>query len=445
MTYRAGLVAAALSALPLPASAFEVGGLWNPFKTPVEVLAQQADEARQRGELDLAHGLLARAERTAGADHAGLLRVRGLIARDRGRLGDAADLLGRAAGLDPATDARVEQAAVLVPLGRWPESVEVLGRAFDERGAALRADDVLVDPRFAPLVGFAPFQDLVKRVRADQAGPLGRILLKFERIDDAVRGNREVLDVLGRWMQALGRLGAFGGTAVVALLGLGLLVTFGVAQTGLVRPPATLVIGMGTASVLWYLAARIASGAADAGFVTIAPAMGLVFVPWTVAAGGRWLWRRRARRRQVDALDPAHLGHTLALVDEVSRLGRELLRAGSEARPALAAELRQAVAPLATRLAGLEPLAAPSPAAVVSEEPARAPGSDDATSPSAAVVVAEGGDMPALNLPPYLGDEIPAPAASVVTGAPTEPTAPAVADPAKPPPRTNRRRSAARG
>jgi len=439
MTFRAGLVAAVLSALPLPASAFELGGLWNPFKTPVEVLAQQADEARQRGELDLAQGLLARAERAAGPDHAGLWRVRGLIARDRGRLGDAAELLGRAADLDPSTDARVEQAAVLVPLGRWPESVEVLGRAFDERGAALRADDVLVDPRFAPLVGFAPFQELIKRVRADQAGPLGRILLKFERIDDAVRGNREVLDVLGRWMQALGRLGAFGGTAVVVLLGLGLLVTFGVAQTGLAQPPATLVIGMGTASVLWYLGARIATGAVDAGFVTIVPAMGLVFVPWAVAAAGRWLWRRRARRRRVDALDPAHLGHTLALVDEVGRLGRELLHAGDTARPELEAELRRAAAPLATRLAGVEPAVAAAPeGAPVSEAAAREP-------EEAKGGAVDGGEMPALNLPPYLGDEVPGAAAAAVTSAPAEPTAPAVVDPAKPPPRTNRRRSAARG
>jgi hypothetical protein len=412
MTSRAGLVAALLSALPLPASAFELGGLWNPFKTPVAVLAQQADEARQRGELDLAQNLLSQAERAQGPAHPGLLRVRGLIARDRGRLADAADLLGRAADLDTVSDSRVEQAAVLVPLGRWPESVEVLGRAFDERGASLRADDVLVDPRFAPLVGFAPFQELVKRVRADQAGPLGRILLKFERIDDAVRGNREVIEVLGRWMQALGRLGAFGGTAVIVLLGLGLLVTFGVAQTGLARPPLTLVLGMGTASVLWYLAARIATGAPDAGLVTITPALGVVFVPWAIAAGGRWVWRRRARSRRVDAFDPAHLGHTLALVNEVGRLGRELLHAGERDRPVLVDELRRVAALLATRLAGHEP--------VVPEK-------------------MDGSELPALDLPPYLGDESPGALPAPV------PPAPPVDPPKTAPPGTTRRRSAARG
>ena len=437
MKLRAGLCAAAIVALPAAAPAFELGRLWNPFKPPVEVLAQQADEARQRGELDLAQSLLAQAERTHGAEHAGVLRVRGLIARDRGRLADAAELLGRAADLEPGSDSRVEQAAVLVPLGRWPESVEVLGRAFDERGASLRADEVLVDPRFAPMVGFAPFQDLIKRVRGDQAGPLGRILLKFERIDDAVRGNREVLDVLGRWMQALGRIGAFGGTAVVVLLGLGLLCTFGVAQTGLVQPPVTLVFGMAIASGLWHVAARIATGASDAGLVTIGPALGLVFVPWGVAALGRWLWRRLSRRRRVDAFDPAHLGHTLALLDEVTRLGRELQRAGDGARAEAEAELRRAAAPLATRLLGHE---------AVGTAPAAAVEAGGETEPAAPASPPENHE---LTLPAFAAPEVPS---AVPDGVP--PPAPVVAPapdgavtkpPHSPPPRTNRRRSAVRG
>ena len=40
-------------------------------------------------------------------------RQRGLIARDRGRLAEAAEILGRAATLDPSSDARVEQAELV--------------------------------------------------------------------------------------------------------------------------------------------------------------------------------------------------------------------------------------------------------------------------------------------------------------------------------------------
>jgi tetratricopeptide (TPR) repeat protein len=366
-TMLAGMCLSLLAAAP-DAHAAGFSGLWNPFRTPVERWAQQASEARQRGELDLAQSILDEAERGEGVGHAPLVHERGLLARDRGRLADAAELLGRAADLDPTSEARVEQAAVLVPLGRWPEAVERLQRAFDERGASLRADDVLVDPRFAPLVGFAPFQDLIRRVRADQSGPLGRLLLKFQHIDDRVRANHSVLEVLGRWLEALGRLGAYAGTAVVALLALGLLLSFGVWQTGLVQPPWTLVTGMSIAALLWYLGARIMLGTGEGAGVTVITALLVIFVPWGLAIAGRSLWRRRERERSLDPLDSVHLPQTLVLVAQVQRLATAALGGSVVSHRKVVRELRQTAETLRDRLAGL-PAEQRSPREVVSAPP----------------------------------------------------------------------------
>ena len=80
-------------------------------------------------------------------------------------------------------------------------------------------------------------------------------------------------------------------------LGLGLLVSAGINQLGVLQPPWPLVFGMGVASGLWHLGARIGSADASAGFVTIGLAMAIVFVPWLLFLGVRMLWRWQRRRR----------------------------------------------------------------------------------------------------------------------------------------------------
>lgn len=329
----------------------ELAALWRPFKVPVERWVRSIEDARTREEFDLAESVLAEAEHVEGSDVPALVRQRGLLLRDRGRHTEAVDLLGRAADLDPTCEARVEQAAALVPLGRWPEAVEVLGRAFEERGASLRADKVLVDPRFAPLVGFGPFAELLGRVRADQSGPLGRLLLKFERIEQAVRSGRSVLDALGSWMAAAGRIAEYAGFSVVLLAGMGLLAAFGVRELGLARAPWSIIVGMLLAAGLWYLGARIATENRTGGAVTIAGALAVVLVPWGAVRGLRFLWRRYVRPAP-DPFDAIHLPHTLALMEEVTRLGRLTLAAPPEQARSLAEELDRALELLHVRLTG---------------------------------------------------------------------------------------------
>ncbi len=233
-------------------------------------VAKEADEARRQGDLDRAASLLTGAERELRAPNAPLLRVRALLARDRGLSSEAVELFGRAADLDSASDARIEQAATLVPLGRWPEAVEVLRQAFDERGMSLRVAALMDDARFSALVGFAPFQALLDEVRAEQTGPFGGILLRLGKLNEEARASRAVIEAFGHWMEATDRLLSDTAIRVLILSLMGLLFALGLAQTGLLRPPWTLLAGWLAASGVWLYGARVACGSVRSGLETVA-------------------------------------------------------------------------------------------------------------------------------------------------------------------------------
>jgi tetratricopeptide (TPR) repeat protein len=350
MTRRCVSWAVLLAAVTLPLDASAVS-IW-PFKPRSEVLLEQARGARERSEFRLADSLLEEAEGQLGSPRALILHERGLLARDRGQLDEAATLLGRAADRAPSSSARVDRAGVLVQLGRWPEAVTVLRAAFDERGTALRVDDVIADRRFVKLADFAPYKDLIEKVREEQSGPIGKLLLRLQRIEASARVAADILERVAAVMAFLYRLASALGAAIVALIFLGLLVTFGVHQLGLLKPPWTLFAGMTVASVLWHLGSRVATADASGGWPTIGIAMAIVCAPWIMYIIGRGLWRWR-RARVEEATDPfsrEHLAHTLAVIDEVSRVGHKMLEAGDMEAEAIDEDLRSAERALRRRL-----------------------------------------------------------------------------------------------
>jgi hypothetical protein len=336
------LALAVVTAAAAPARAFDLSFLLGPPKSHGEVLLERGREARERGQHDLADALLADAE-LAGVPGAKLIAERAHLARDRGQLPRAAELFDQAAALDPLSSARVDGAAVLVTLGRWPEAVDALALAFDERGAALRADEVLVDARFAGLVTFAPFTQLVQAARDQQAGPIGRLLRKLERVEGSLRSAHEVLAVVWRWMGVVSRFVDLVGTSVVVLLALGIFLSLGITQLGLLRPPWPLAVGMLGASALWHTGARIANADPWAGLPTIGIALGVVALPFALIRLVQWL--RRHAARTFDPLDASHLPVTVALAQEFAAAGHG---AATKDRR----ELERTARSLAERLAG---------------------------------------------------------------------------------------------
>ncbi|MEE8408934.1 MAG: hypothetical protein V3T05_04975 [Myxococcota bacterium] len=351
MTLQLGSCAALLLALSMPATGSTKIDLW-PFKSKANVLLEQARLARERSEFRLAQSLIEEAETVVDTPTGRILHEKGLLARARGQLNDAAKFLDQAADRVPASEARADQAAVLVQLGRWPEAVSTLRRAFDERGAGLRSDRVVADRRFVKLADFEPYKDLIQAVREEQSGPIGRLLFRLERIEASARVAADVLERVAVVMTFFWRLATALGAAVVALILLGLVATFGVTQLGMVRPPWTLVAGMTVASALWHVGARVATAEASSGWQTIGIATAVVYSPWLLYLGGRWfwLWRRGVAARMGDPYRKEHIEHTLALLDEVARLGKKLMEAKPDAAPAVDEDLRRAARSLRERL-----------------------------------------------------------------------------------------------
>ncbi|MBI3178214.1 MAG: tetratricopeptide repeat protein, partial [Deltaproteobacteria bacterium] len=241
------------------------------------------------------------AEREPDPPLALITHEKGLLARERGQAEDALNLLQQAADADPLSTARVDHAGVLVHLGRWPEAVAVLARALEERGAGLRIDELVVDARFVKLSEFPPFKRLVEDARAEQAGPFGKLMLKLERIDKSARVAMGILERISLVLNLVWRLASAVGAPVVALILLGLLVTFGVGQLGLLKPPWTLGVGMALASMLWHWGARVATADASGGRQTIGVALAIVFGPWALVMLVRQGLRSWKRRRGVSA------------------------------------------------------------------------------------------------------------------------------------------------
>ncbi len=325
--------------------------IW-PLRSPAEELVEQARAARERGEFRLAASLLDEADGEVEPPAGRILHERGLLARDRGQLDAAVELLHQSAEADPESIARLDHAGTLVQLGRWPEAVVVLRRAFDERGYRLRVDDVVVDPRFVKLSGFEPYKALIARERVEQSGPLAKLSVTLERIDTTSQTSADVLERLAAVVSALWRLALSVGAPIVLLLLLGLLLSSGVRQLGLVEPPWTLVIGMTAAAALWHLGARIATKGATGGWLTIAVALGVVFLPWLLVLGARALvrWRRSAAGTPNDPFARDQLPHTLAIMEQVTRVGRAWLESEGADKQAAGRDLRLAGDALRQRL-----------------------------------------------------------------------------------------------
>ena len=323
-----------------------------PFASDGDRLLEEAQLARQR--LDFAQAITLLDEALAKDAHLepAVLHERGLVARERGELEQALSLFKHAADLDRASPSRVDQAGVLVQLGRWPEAIVLLRQAFEERGTSLPAEAVSNDKRFVKLGLLKPYQELIETTRAEQAGPFGRVLLRLERLQSSVTAAETGLQRLVEWLALIRELATQEATAVVLLIFIGLFITFGVSQLGLFIPPWNLLVGMLSASLFWSWAARSVSEGSNYGMLTIGIGVGSVLGLWFIGHLVRWGWRRYIRRRP-DGADPfteEHLQDTLLLVDEVSRLGHRAMGSRKHEQRVLAEALRQAGETLRQRL-----------------------------------------------------------------------------------------------
>lgn len=327
----------ALSLVAAPAHAFSFKALFGAFRPPVERWVERIDDARQHGQSSAASQLLEQAEKAVGTDQPQLLRLRGMLLLEGGQLAEAAEMFRRSADLDGSSDARVTQAAALVALGRWPESVEVLKRAFDERGGGLRSDSIASDERFVKLTSFEPYQKLMRSMREQEAGPFGRLLLRFEEIEASVSAAWEVLAVVGRILGVLGQLCDIVGSGVIFIVLFGIVFSMGINQLGLLRPPWMLVLGLVPSSLLWMAGVRIATGGRGYGLADVAGAYGVILGPWLLVIGVRWLVRRvhqyrnrRGGRGITDELDA--LPRVLSAAEQFAVAGRHWLAASPEDR-----------------------------------------------------------------------------------------------------------------
>jgi len=341
-----GMVLVASSAAPARAS-------WWPWgSSRAQERLDAVADARKRGALDEAEGLLNQAEASGELAAGQLAHERGLLAWARGDAAAAEQLLGQAARREPASDARVDLAALQLGRNNRNAAVASLRQAFSERGDALAADKVAADPRFAPLADEPGFLHLMQEVRAAQAGPLGRLGLALARVEASLRSAAGILERLGVVLSAVWRLMSLVGAPVVALIFLCLLATFGVNQLGLLGPPWTLVAGTAVGSLLWHVGERVVTANASGGLWTIATAVALLFAPWIAVTVSRWSWRRFARvaRSATDPFGARNLAHTLEVLEEVQRQGRRVVEAGKAGDPQASADLQHAAEALRRRL-----------------------------------------------------------------------------------------------
>ncbi len=322
-----------------------------PLPSRADGLVAEAVAARERAEYRLATALLDEAEAEVQPPRGRILHERGLLAQARGQLEEAVGFFARAAEIDITSSSRIEQAGVLVQLGRWPEAVAVLRRAFEERGNSLRVDAVAGDARFVRLAAFEPYRTLIDYERLQQASAFARLTVTLERIDRTTRATREVAERTAAVLTFFWRFGAAVAAPVVLLVLLGLLCTFGVSQLRLLDPPWTLVVGMLVAAALWHVGARVVRDDPWGDAPTIGWALAVVFVPWVVALAARWVWRRRRRLAPggADPLAREQVPHTLALVEEAARVGRVWREQSGAERDAAWRDLRLALEALHTR------------------------------------------------------------------------------------------------
>jgi len=294
------LLAVACVFLLLPASGFALEARFT--DNEAHTLINEARDARLRGEFTVADALLGQAQQEGAAPMALILYERGLLAHDQGDNEDALDLLAQSANLAPQNDARVEQAAILVELGRWPEAVTILQTAFDARGADLKAEGIATDPRFAQLHTFDPFQRMIRELREAQSGPMGKLLLRLDEVESATDRAIEHLGKVVTVLEILWELFSLRWFAVAVLLSLGTLMGATLRQMSIANPPWSFILGMSGALGAWHVLARIVTLGSNGGEGVIVRAALTAFIPTSVAVVFR-MWRRRVRRRRQSAAD----------------------------------------------------------------------------------------------------------------------------------------------
>jgi len=291
---RAAAVAALLATLSWPSVA--TAGHLHPFQTPAERLLEQAREARMAGRVDEAEALLDHAEARLGGVNGPLLLERGLLAKERGLPEVAVSLLERAADLDPSSVARLERARILVGLGRWPEAVVTLRKAFDERGSALEVEDVVGDVAFGPLGEFEPYRELIDDMREEQAGIVGKLKMRLEKIEQAAAELQRTMERITAAADAILALLTARWFAVAVLMMMTFVVAAGLGQMRILRPPWTVVGGWLASAGLWHAATRVVTGGDQTGFDIIGWSAVALGVPVSLGIAVRAVLRLRARR-----------------------------------------------------------------------------------------------------------------------------------------------------
>ncbi|OGR09227.1 MAG: hypothetical protein A2341_23665 [Deltaproteobacteria bacterium RIFOXYB12_FULL_58_9] len=311
-----------------------------PLQSPADRLVDQAQSARERAEFRLAASLLDEAEKDQDPPVGRIYHERGLLARDSGHLEEAATELQKAVSHHFATAIHLDHAGVLVQLGRWPEAVVVLRHAFDERGSTLLASAVGTDERFVKLTGFSPYDSLLQERRLEEESPFFKLTVRMARIERSTLGSEIILDQIATFATLAARLANSVGAPIFVFVLLGLVFAFGIQQTALVGPPWTIVLGMTLAGITWHLAARFAGDDAGGG-PTIAFGVSVVFGPWLVVLATRGIlrWRQLAKIAATDPFSKDHLPDTLAVLEEVTRLGRRWMVAEGEEKEEIARDL----------------------------------------------------------------------------------------------------------
>lgn len=347
-----------------PADAID---LW-PFDGDDDRVLRQLQDARARGELDLASALLQELEalRSSADVDVGLETARLVAAR--GELEEAMRVYNAVAELEPHSPAREELAAIQTQLGRWPEAVVSLERAFEERSAELPAERVRADPRFAQLVGFEPFDQLVSRVREAQAGPMGRMLIRLERLETTARDTMTALERLSDILTLTARVATSFFLPLVAFVLLGLLGSAGAAQLGSIGRPWTLLTGFVIASAVWVSGARSLTGGSASGWETVLLGSAIVLGAWGLLALLAWGLRELRDRYRPDPWGAKARSETIASLKALLDAA-EQERAAPDQLYALSENVRR-------RLAGQSNVAKPDDGESREGPPSRTPQSD---------------------------------------------------------------------
>ena len=342
--------------LALPSAAVAAGALHKLLGADAEQALMAARLARVR--LDFT-GAVSKLDQAVQADpqlEARVVHERGLVAEARGELEQALVLLARAAELDRTSSARVDEAGVLVHMGRWPEAVTVLARALEERGPGLAVSSLVRDRRFVRLTALQPYQALIATTEREQSSATGQILIRLERLQNSVSAAEYGWQRLRAWSVVAKDLLTSPAVALAAFLLLSLLMTVGITELGLLGPPYTVGLGVVLTTLVWLgLGHWLGGGSSQAawpGSHSAGVGLSCLGGVWGSVRLGRFLWwrRRLARVGRADPLVSEHLPDTLVMVDEVSRLGHRLIGSRHVEPRALIEALRAAAETLRERL-----------------------------------------------------------------------------------------------